>query len=74
MNQTQSMANPTSFDQDDNIQSRANLLATRLRKLAANLEDAAAQDVETIEGMTILENVLGVQDLANEFLDWYQAE
>ena len=59
---------------EDNIQSRANLLATRLRKLALNIEDEAAQEPENIEGATILENVLGVESLVNEFLEWYHTD
>jgi len=59
---------------EDNIQSRANLLATRLRKLALNIEDEAAQELDHIEGATVLENVLGVRDLVEEFLTWYHSD
>ena len=57
---------------EDTLQSRCNLLATRLRKLAANLEDIAACDDP--EGCAALESALGVQELANEFVEWYETD
>ena len=59
---------------EDNLQTRCNLLATRLRKLADMLEDEVATEPENIEGATCLENVLGVRELAEEWLEWFNTD
>jgi hypothetical protein len=61
-------------DAEDNIQLRANLLATRLRKIAANLEDEVATAPENVEGCSVLEQVLGAESLVQEFLEWYYSD